>query len=138
MIFEFFKIRMLLSIVQLSLKSIHSTKLLKTVNLRTAIRCEYSTRWVSRKPVAIVNKHELFDTGTTKADEQRIPKTHRERSRVSTCENEEKTKKQKEIENKGNTVTEPKYIALNADDKLIRYIIFQVITQPENLENIAL
>jgi len=126
MIFEFFKIRMLLSIVQLSLKSIHSTKLLKTVNLRATIRCEYSTRWVSRKPVAIVNKHELFDTDTTKADEQRTRKTHREKSRVSTCENEEKTKKQKEIEIKGNTATEPKYIALNADDKLIRYIIFQV------------
>jgi len=124
MIFEFFKIRMLLSVVQLSLKSLHSTKLLKTVNLRATIRCEYSTRWVSRKPVAIVNKHELFDTGITKATEQRTPKTHRKKSRVSTCENEEKTKKQKKIEIKRNTVTEPKYIALNADDKLIRYIIF--------------
>jgi len=115
---------MLPSIVQLSLKSIHSTKLLKTVNLRAIISCEYSTKWVSRKPVAIVNKHELFDTDTTKTDEQKTPKTRRGKSRVSTCENDEKTKKQKEIEIKRNTATEPKYIALNADDKLIRYIIF--------------
>lgn len=118
---------MLPSIVQLSLRSIYGAKLLRTVNLRSTIRCRYS-KWVSRRPVAIVNKHELFDTDdTTKADEQKTPKTHRGRSRVNTREGKEKKEKQekqKENEIKECSATKPKYIALKADDKLIRYIIF--------------
>jgi len=123
MIFGLFKIRMLLSVVQLSLRSIHGTKLLKTVNLRSTTKCKYSTKWVSRKPVAIVNQNELFDTDdTTKIEEQRTPRIRRRKLRINAAEKEEK-KKQKENEIEEST-TKPKYIALDADDKLIRYIIF--------------
>lgn len=110
----------MLSIVQLSLRSIYGMKLLRTINLRSTIRCRYSIKSASRRPVAIVNKHELFVTDdTTKAEEQNTPKTHRRRSRVNTREEKEKKKKENEI--KESTATEPKYIALKADDKLIRY-----------------
>lgn len=114
---------MLSSIVQLSLRSIHGTKLSRIVDLRLANKCRYSTEWVNRRPVAIVNEDELFDTDdTTKVDKQRAPKAHRGRSRVRTHQRKEK-ENQKENEIKESTAIEQKYIALKADDKMIRYII---------------
>lgn len=111
---------MLPSIVQLSLRSIHGTKLLRAVNLRSVNNYKYS-KWVSRRPVAVVNEHELFDTDdTTKAVEQRTrSKTHRKKSRASAEEEKTKDKKENEMEESG-TAAEPRYVALNADDKLIR------------------
>jgi len=91
--------------------------------LRSTIKCEYSTKWISRRPVAIVNEDELFNTDdTSKADEQRTRKVRRRRSRVNKHKEEDEDSKENEI--KESSVTEPKYVALNADDKLIRYIVF--------------
>ncbi|KYQ56697.1 RNA methyltransferase-like protein 1 [Trachymyrmex zeteki] len=125
---------MLLSVVQLSLRSIRGTKLLRTVNLRSTIKCKYSTKWVSRKPVAIVNQNELFDTDdTTKTEEQRTPRTRRRKLRINTAEKEEK-KKQKENEIEEST-TEPKYIALDPDDKLISSLMIDIKTKKKREKN---
>ncbi|KYN07122.1 RNA methyltransferase-like protein 1 [Cyphomyrmex costatus] len=125
---------MLRNIVQLSLKSIHDVKFLRTVNLRSTIRCKYSTKWISRRPVAIVNKHELLDIDNTiKTDEQRTRKTHRRKSRINTNE-KEKEEKQKENKIEGST-TEPKYIALDADDKLISSLMIDVKTKKRREKN---
>lgn len=115
---------MLLSIVQLSLRSVRGAKLLRSADLRSTIKCEYS-KWTSRRPVAIANEHELFDTDdTTKSpdDEQRTRKVRRRRSRVS--KRKEKDGDTKENEIKESSITEPRYVALDANDKLIRYIVF--------------
>lgn len=126
---------MLLNIVQLSRSAIHGAKLLGTVNLRSTIGCKYSTKWISRKPVAIVNEHELFDTDdTTKADEQRT-KTHRKRPRGSKREKKEDKKKQTENEVEGGTDTKKKYIALDADDKLISSLMIDVKTKKKREKN---
>ncbi|XP_012524491.1 rRNA methyltransferase 3, mitochondrial [Monomorium pharaonis] len=126
---------MLSNIVQLSLRSIHSVKLLRTVDVRLAIKCRYGTKWISRRPAAIVNEHELFDTeqDTTEVDEQRAFKTHRRRPRVSTQVKEEKDKKQKEDEVKEST--ERKYIALDGDNKLISSLMIDVKTKKRREKN---
>lgn len=112
---------MLSSIMQLSLKSIRGVKLLRPVDLRSTIKCG-RTGWVSRKPVAIVNEDELFDTeDTTKAVKPKI-KTRR-RSKASKQKEKKEDKKENEIEE--GSATGSKYIALQADNKLIRcYIVF--------------
>lgn len=105
--------------MQLSLRSIHGAKFLKPVDLRSTINCG-RTGWVSRKPVAIVNEDELFDTeDTTKAIKPKI-KIQR-RSKVSKQEKKRKDNKENEIEE--SSATGSKYIALQADDKLIRCCI---------------
>ncbi|XP_012059530.1 PREDICTED: rRNA methyltransferase 3, mitochondrial [Atta cephalotes] len=135
MIFGLFKIRMLLSVVQLSLRSIHGTKLLRMINLRSTTKCKYSTKWVSRRPVAIVNQNELFDTDdTTKIEEQRTRRTRRRKLRINAAEKEEK-KKQKENEIEESTTTKPKYIALDADDKLISSLMVDVKTKKKRGKN---
>ncbi|KYM75449.1 RNA methyltransferase-like protein 1 [Atta colombica] len=126
---------MLLSVVQLSLRSIHGTKLLRMVNLRSTTKCKYSTKWVSRRPVAIVNQNELFDTDdTTKIEEQRTPRTRRRKLRINAAEKEEK-KKQKENEIEESTTTKPKYIALDADNKLISSLMVDVKTKKKRGKN---
>ncbi|KYN28937.1 PREDICTED: rRNA methyltransferase 3, mitochondrial [Trachymyrmex cornetzi] len=125
----------MLSIVQLSLRSIHGTKLLRTVNLRSTTKCKYGTKWVSRRPVAIVNQDELFDTDdTTKTKEQRTPRTHRRKLRINTAKKEEK-KEQEENEIEESTTTKPKYIALDADDKLISSLMIDVKTKNKREKN---
>lgn len=110
---------MLLSIVQLSLRSIRWAKFLKPVDLRSTVKCGYG-KWMSRRPTAIVNEYELYNTDdTTKVAEEK-PKTRRKRPR-STRKEKGKDKKN---EIKESSAKEQKYIALDADDKLIRYIIF--------------
>ncbi|KYN30667.1 RNA methyltransferase-like protein 1, partial [Trachymyrmex septentrionalis] len=132
-IFGLFKIRMLLSVVQLSLRSIHGTKLLRTVNLRSTTKCKYGTKWISRRPVAIVNQNELFDTDDT-TEEQRTLRTRRRKLRINTAEKEEK-KKEKENEIEESTTTKSKYICLDADDKLISSLMIDVKTKKRREKN---
>ncbi|KAG5318887.1 MRM3 methyltransferase, partial [Pseudoatta argentina] len=125
---------MLLSVVQLSLRSIQGTKLLRTVNIKSITKCKYSTKWISRKPVAIVNQNELFDVDdTTKTKEQRTLRTRKRKLRINTDEKEEK-KKQKENEIEEST-TKPKYIALDADDKLVSSLIIDIKTKKKREKN---
>ncbi|XP_018355228.1 PREDICTED: rRNA methyltransferase 3, mitochondrial [Trachymyrmex septentrionalis] len=124
---------MLLSVVQLSLRSIHGTKLLRTVNLRSTTKCKYGTKWISRRPVAIVNQNELFDTDDT-TEEQRTLRTRRRKLRINTAEKEEK-KKEKENEIEESTTTKSKYICLDADDKLISSLMIDVKTKKRREKN---
>ncbi|KAL6261269.1 hypothetical protein P5V15_008791 [Pogonomyrmex californicus] len=130
---------MLQSIIQLSIKSTYGTKLLRTVDLRSTIRCRYA-RWTSRKPVAIVNEHEFFDTDdatVTKVDEQRAPKT-RKKSKIKTCEKKEKGKQSEtknEMKEYTTEHTESKYIALKADDKIISSLMIDVKTRKRRTKN---
>ncbi|XP_024886871.1 rRNA methyltransferase 3, mitochondrial-like [Temnothorax curvispinosus] len=119
---------MLLSVVQLSLRSIRGAKLLRPADLRSTIKCGYSSGWSSRRPVAIVNEHELLDTDdTSKAVEQKTPKTRRRRPRVNTREEKKKDKKENEI--KEGSATEQRYIALDANDKLISSLMIDIKTK---------
>ncbi|XP_071562527.1 rRNA methyltransferase 3, mitochondrial [Temnothorax nylanderi] len=119
---------MLLSVVQLSLRSIRGAKLLRPVDLRSTIKCGYSSGWSSRRPVAIVNEHELLDTDdTSKAVEQKTPKTRRRRPRVNAREEKKKDKKEHEI--KEGSATEQRYIALDANDKLISSLMIDIKTK---------
>lgn len=116
---------MLLNVVQLSLRSIRSAKLLKPIDLRSTIKCGYGTKWMSRRPVAIVNEHELLDTeDTSKANKQKT-KTHRQRPRGNVRREKEKDEMKNEI--KESSAQERPYIALNADDNIIRYIVFEIM-----------
>lgn len=123
---------MLLKIVQSSFRSIYSAELLRTVNLTSINKCRYGTRWTSRKPVAIVNENELFDTNN---DTEEIVtnvsrKTRRPRKRSNKQEKEEKEKEKEivvqEVENKADSI-KSKYKILEADDKLIRCVVFYII-----------
>jgi len=117
--------------MQLSLKSIRGAKLLRPVDLRSTIKCG-RTGWVSRKPVAIVNEDELFDTeDTTKALKPKI-KTRR-RSKASKQGEKKKDKKENEIEE--SSATGPKYIALQGDDKLISSLMIDVKTKKRREQN---
>lgn len=115
------------SIVQLSLRSIRSAKLLKPVDLRATVKCRYGTKWISRKPIAIVNEHELVDTDDASEADERKTETRRKRSRGNVHrEKDKKEKDENKMKNeiKESSAIERKYIALDADDKLIRYIRF--------------
>lgn len=116
---------MLLSTVQLSIRSICGVNLLRSINLKPKIKCRYS-RWTSRSPVAIVNEHELFDetTNDTKTTKTKISekafKTRKEKSKTQ----KGKEKKKQELQNKvGETITtEQGYKCIKADDRLVRYV----------------
>lgn len=127
---------MLLSTVQLSIKSICGINLLKSVNLRTKIKCRY-TRWASRTPSAIVNEDELFDitpddreTTATKLHAEAF-KTRKERSKTR----KNKIKKKKEENNKVEVVTEQGYTCLKADDKFVSSLLINVKTRNKREKN---
>lgn len=116
---------MLLSTMQLSIRSISSVNFLRSINLRPKLKCKYA-RWTNRSPIAIVNEHQLFDetTNDTKTTKTKISekafKSHKEKSKIQ----KGKEKKKKEIENKVGEVitTEQGYKCIKADDRLVRYV----------------
>lgn len=113
---------MLLSTVQLSIRSICSINFLRSVNQRPKIRCRY-TKWASRTPIAIVNEHELFDDTTDDTEtktHEKVFKTRKERSK--TQKGKEKEKKEN-VNKAGETIiTEQGYTCIKADDRLIKYV----------------
>ncbi|KAL0112560.1 hypothetical protein PUN28_012109 [Cardiocondyla obscurior] len=119
---------MLLSIVQLSLRSVRGTKLLKPAGLRSTIKCEYGTKWTSRKPVAIVNEDELFDSDDemSRDDKQSVFKTLRRRSRAKTREKNEVVEKTDEIRVSSTGI---KYVALDANNKFISSLMIDIKTK---------
>ncbi|XP_011869945.1 PREDICTED: rRNA methyltransferase 3, mitochondrial [Vollenhovia emeryi] len=124
---------MLLNIVQLTLRSIHGAKLLRPGNLRSTIKCGYGTEWYSRRPVAIVNEHEILDTDdTTKPNKPRTARTRR-RSRDNSREEKRKAKEEPEI--KESSGTKLKYTALEANDKLISSLMIDVKTKKQREKN---
>lgn len=116
---------MLLNVVQLSLRSIRGAKFLKPIDLRSTIKCGYG-KWISRRPVAIVNEHELLDTDDAPRANEQKTKTRRQRPRGNIRREKEKDKMKNEIEESSAQNEERKYIALNADDKIIRYTVFYI------------
>ncbi|XP_070157388.1 rRNA methyltransferase 3, mitochondrial [Polyergus mexicanus] len=129
---------MLLSTVQLSIRSIRSVNLLRSINLSPKIKCRY-TRWTSRSPIAVVNEHQLFDETTTDTKIRKTKrskeafKTHKEKSKIQ----KGKEKKKKEIETKiGETITtEQGYKCIKADDKLVSSLIINVKTRNKREKN---
>lgn len=112
---------MLLSTVQLSIRSICGINFLRSVNQRPKIKCRYS-KWASRTPIAVVNEHELFDDTTNDTEtkvREKVFKTHKERSK--TQKGKEKEKKENKAEEK-TIITEQGYTCFKADDKLIKYV----------------
>lgn len=129
---------MLLSTVQLSIRSISSVNFLRSINLRPKLKCKY-TRWTNRSPIAIVNEHQLFDetTNDTKTIKTKISekafKTHKEKSKIQ----KGKEKKKKEIENKVGEVitTEQGYKCIKADDRLVSSLMIDVKTRNKREKN---
>lgn len=137
---------MLLKIVQLSFRSICSAELLRTVNLKPINKYRYSTKWISRKPVSIVNEDEVYDTEDTSTetlDTETVSNVGRKiRTRRKRFKKEEKKEnKLKEVENKvreikdeaGSTIL--KYKTLDADDKRINSLMIQVKTRCKKGKN---
>lgn len=114
---------MLLKIVQSSFRSIYSAELLRTVNLKSINKCKYGTKWTSRKPVAIVNEDELFDTNDTEKTVTNAPKKIRRKRSNRSKQEEEKKVEVKEVENETDSI-KSMYKTLKADDKIIRYVVF--------------
>jgi len=111
---------MLRNIVQLSLRVIHGTKIiknteiLKTINLKPTIKCRYGTGWFSRRPSAIVNEKEILDDTENITNEVRYKMAYKTRKHKS-----KEAEKKKDNKNNEQVITKP-YIALDADDKIIR------------------
>ncbi|XP_012223397.1 rRNA methyltransferase 3, mitochondrial [Linepithema humile] len=129
---------MLLKIVQSSFRSIYSAELLRTVNLKPINKCRYGTRWTSRKPVAIVNEDEFFDTNDTEKTVTNVPrKTQSHRKKF----NQQKSNKQKKEEDEATEVEsetdsiKSKYKTLKADDKLISSLMIQVKARNKKEKN---
>lgn len=116
---------MLLSTVQLSIRSICGINFLRSVNQRPKIKCRY-TKWTSRTPIAIVNEHDLFDDTTNDTEttgtkvHKKVFKTRKERSKI---QRGREKKKEEDVNKVGETViTEQGYKLLKVDDKLIKYV----------------
>ncbi|EZA55946.1 RNA methyltransferase-like protein [Ooceraea biroi] len=117
---------MLRNIVHLSLRSFHSVEILKTINLKPAIPCRYSTKWSSRRPVAIVNEDELFDGRKPTVTESRTKRqkvyTYKTRNhRPKAPEKKRDTSKEKADD-------EPMYTALEADSKIMSSLMLKTKT----------
>lgn len=117
---------MLPNIIKLSFRAIRNTELLRTTDLRSTMKCNYA-RWVSRRPSAILNEHELYDSEDTTTMKE-VHKKAAKRAREERLEIKKKAKREaKEKEKNEETVTkEPLYKALKEDDRLIRCTIFQI------------
>lgn len=116
---------MLLSSVQLSIRSICGINFLRSVNQRSKIKCRY-TKWASRTPIAIVNEHELSDDTTNDAEttetkvHEKVFKTRKERSKPQRGKEQ---KKKENVNKAGETIiTEQGYTCFKADDRLIKYV----------------
>lgn len=112
---------MLRNFVQLSLRSIYSSKFLRVDNSTLTTRCSYS-RYASRRHVAVINENELFDDeiDTTKPLKKRVSKSRKEKLKEK---EKRKPEKKESTEDDISSTKEPIYKALKENDKLIRYVI---------------
>lgn len=112
---------MLRNFVQLSIRSIHSAKFLRVESLTSTTKCRYS-KWISRRPAAIVNEDELFDDDGNDDAQKNIAKSLKKRASEARAKKlKEKKKENPEEKGEEQVITkEPIYQALKEDDKLIR------------------
>ncbi|GAB1867159.1 RNA methyltransferase-like protein 1 [Camponotus japonicus] len=129
---------MLLSTVQLSIRSICGINFLRSVNQKSKIKCRY-TKWASRTPIAIVNEHELSDDTTNDAEttetkvHEKVFKTRKERSKPQRGKEQ---KKKENINKAGETIiTEQGYTCFKADDRLINSLMVNVKTRNRREKN---
>lgn len=136
---------MLLSTVQLSIKSLCGVNFLRSINVRSEIKCRY-TRWASRTPIAIVNEHDLFDTDntadnmeTTKPTETKIQekvlKTRKERTKAQKGKEKKKKENKNEVKEAVTTYTEKGYTCLKPNDKLVNSLMIDVKTRNRREKN---
>ncbi|EFN79022.1 rRNA methyltransferase 3, mitochondrial [Harpegnathos saltator] len=126
---------MLRNIVHLSIRSIHSAKFLRIDNLTSTTRCKYS-RWVSRRPVAIINEDELFDKDDKDDTQTKISKPVKKYISKARKEKLKKKEKKKPEEVKEEVVTNgPIYKPLDENDKFISSLMINIRTKKRREKN---
>lgn len=99
--------------------NIQSFRYVKTFNILNSNITRTYARWVSRKPIAIVNEDELYECDdTTKSEISRQRRVSIRKSKKTKLSQETKNK---EIEI---TVKNNKFMKLKENDKIITYVIY--------------
>lgn len=125
---------MLPSIVKLSLRAIRGAELARVVDVRSTLR-RGRTGWVSRRPVAILNEHELHEEAENTKELKEVHKKAARTVRKERLKVQKAAKKEEKEEKESEEVTSelPIYKALKEDDKLIRYTSNNAKTRLEEL-----
>lgn len=102
--------------------NIQSFRYMKTFNILNLNITRTYTRWVSRRPIAIINEDELYECNDTTK-----PEISRQR-RVSTRKSK-RTKFSQETKNKETEITakKNKFMKLKENDKIITYVIYFIL-----------
>lgn len=98
--------------------NIQSFRYVKTFNILNLNITRTYARWVSRKPIAIINEDELYECNTTKSEISRQRRVSTRKSKRTKLSQETKNE---EIEI---TVKKNKFMKLKENDKIVTYVIY--------------